>query len=301
MSVTSDILDENEHVYGVFRQHYIFLVGQIVTEFILLSLVFVAMSMVGMVLAQFNLEEGWISPILYGVLSIAAVVLLVSGIIDFLRWYYSATIVSTRRLIRRTGIFQRSVTDMSLQRISEISMTQSFWGRMVGYADFMIMSESETGEELRGVMSPIEFRTALDDARVGEARDFVSGARGQTPPTTNRMGGVAMPPSTTQVIAASADEAHRLQMWSMLEALFEQGILSEDELESKRQLLFEPKRGTTTPKPAAEWSDDVMPDDRDRGAPDSPADRETQARDTQLDERSLPSLPPHTTNWEDEK
>lgn len=301
MSVTSDILDENEHVYGVFRQHYIFLVGQIVTEFILLSLVFVAMSMVGMVLAQFNLEEGWISPILYGVLSVTAVVLLVSGIIDFMRWYYSATIVSTRRLIRRTGIFQRSVTDMSLQRISEISMTQSFWGRMVGYADFMIMSESETGEELRGVMSPIEFRTALDDARVGEARDFVSGARGQTPPTTNRMGGVAMPPSTTQVIAASADEAHRLQMWSMLEALFEQGILSEDELESKRQLLFAPKRGTTAPEPAAAWSDDVMPDDRDRGVPDSPADRETQARDTQLDERSLPSLPPHTTNWEDEK
>lgn len=301
MSVTSDILDENENVYGVFRQHYIFLVGQIVTEFILLSLVFVAMSMVGMVLAQFKIQDGWLAPILYGVLSIAAVVLLVSGIIDFLRWYYSATIVSTRRLIRRTGIFQRSVTDMSLQRISEISMTQSFWGRMVGYADFMIMSESETGQEIRGIMNPIEFRTALDDARVGEARNFVNGAIGTPVSSPDRASAMAVPPSTTQVIAASADEAHRLQMWSMLEALFEQGILSEDELESKRQLLFESKQSATPPASTPEWSDDVMPDDDTSATPEDAADRETQLRDTQPDVRSMPPLPPYAKNWEDEK
>jgi len=301
MSVTSDILDENEHVYGVFRQHYIFLVGQIVTEFILLSLVFVAMSMVGMVLAQFKIQDGWLAPILYGVLSIAAVVLIVSGIVDFLRWYYSATIVSTRRLIRRTGIFQREVTDMSLQRISEISMTQSFWGRIVGYADFMIMSESETGEEIRGVMNPIEFRTALDDARVGEARDFVSGANNARAASPNRADAAAMPPSTTQVIAASADEAHRLQMWSMLEALYEQGILSEDELESKRQLLFESKQGATPPDLTRAWSDDVMSDNDTPATPEDVADRETHVRDTQPDVRSMSPLPPYAKNWEDEK
>jgi hypothetical protein len=230
---------------------------------------------------------------------VAAVVLVVSAVIDAVRWYYSATIVSTRRLIRREGVFQRAVTDMSLQRISEISMTQSFWGRIVGYADFMVTSESETGQEIRGVMNPIEFRTALDDARVGEARDFLRSPDGnlvQLPTQADSN----MPPSTTQVVAASADEAHRLQMWSMLEALFEQGILSEDELESKRQLLFEPKRRSAQPMAtqAPEWSDDVMTDDHDT---ETPADRDTQARDTQPDVRAMPPLPPRTTNWEDEK
>lgn len=312
MSVTSDILDEDENVYGVFRQHYVFLVGQVITELILLGLVLVAMSMTGMVLTQYKIESGgWLSSILYGVLTIAAIVLLVSGVIDFLRWYYSAIIVSTRRLIRRTGIFQRAVVDMSLQRISEINMTQSFWGRMVGYADFMVMSESETGQEIRGVMNPIEFRTALDDARVGEARDFVSGANGKPIPPTHQMHPAAMPPSTTQVIAASADEAHRLQMWSMLEALFEQGILTEDELESKRQLLFESKRNPAPAAPErahfAEWPDDVTPGDDGDGdesymdTPQTLTDRDTQVRDTQPDVRAMPPVPPRTTNWEDEK
>ncbi len=299
MSVTSDILDEDENVYGVFRQHYMFLVGQIITELILLGLVIVAMSMVGMVLTQYQLRNGWLESIIYGLLIVAAVVLVVSAVIDAVRWYYSATIVSTRRLIRREGVFQRAVTDMSLQRISEISMTQSFWGRIVGYADFMVTSESETGQEIRGVMNPIEFRTALDDARVGEARDFIRSPDGnlvQLPTQADSN----MPPSTTQVVAASADEAHRLQMWSMLEALFEQGILSEDELESKRQLLFEPKRRSAQPMAtqAPEWSDDVMTDDHDT---ETPADRDTQARDTQPDVRAMPPLPPRTTNWEDEK
>jgi hypothetical protein len=58
-------------------------------------------------------------------------------------------------------------------------MTQSFWGRIVGYANFMVMSEAETGQEIRGVVNPIAFRTALDDARVGEVRDFMQDTKNQ--------------------------------------------------------------------------------------------------------------------------
>jgi hypothetical protein len=43
----------------------------------------------------------------------------------------------------------------------------------------MVMSEAETGQEIRGVVNPIAFRTALDDARVGEVRDFMQDTKNQ--------------------------------------------------------------------------------------------------------------------------
>jgi uncharacterized membrane protein YdbT with pleckstrin-like domain len=131
------------------------------------------------VLPKYDVQAGIWSVIASEVLLVIVGALIISAVIDVWRWRYSATIITNRRLIRCEGIFQRSVTDMSLQRISEIKMTQSFWGRIVGYANFMVMSEAETGQEIRGVVNPIAFRTALDDARVGEVRDFMQDTKNQ--------------------------------------------------------------------------------------------------------------------------
>lgn len=175
MNIFRDILDEQEHVYGVFRQHSFFLIGRIITEIVLVGLAVFVMAMIGVVLPKYDVQAGIWSVVASEVLLVIVAALVISAIIDVYRWRYSATIITNRRLIRCEGIFQRSVTDMSLQRISEITMTQSLWGRIVGYADFLVTSESETGQEIRGVVNPIAFRTALDDARVGEARDFGRG------------------------------------------------------------------------------------------------------------------------------
>lgn len=266
MSITDDILDAEEHEYGVFRQHYIFLTGQVVTEFVLIGLVAVAYSMLGLV----PNVNSTIATIINWLLGGTALVLVGSVVLDATRWYYNAIIVTDRRLIRREGLLQRDIVDMSLARISEIRMDQSLWGRIFGYADFVVMSESETGQEIRGIGEPILFRTTLDDARVGEFRPNIHSERDEDPPMPLRSLASNQPqhssPSTTQIMAASADDAHRLHMWSMLESLYEQEILTADELEAKRRLLFEPQRRTAAPtaQPVANVADDDH-DDVDMG------------------------------------
>lgn len=50
----------------------------------------------------------------------------------WLRWWTTTLVVTTGRLVQRTGVLARRGTDIRLERINEISYQQSIWQRMLG-------------------------------------------------------------------------------------------------------------------------------------------------------------------------
>jgi len=85
---------------------------------------------------------------------------------DILIWNNHKYIVTTRRVIQIFGIFSKNVTDSSLEKVNDVKMVQSFWGRMFGFGDIEILTASELGiNRFTHIDRPIQFKTAMLNAK----------------------------------------------------------------------------------------------------------------------------------------
>jgi uncharacterized membrane protein YdbT with pleckstrin-like domain len=85
---------------------------------------------------------------------------------DFLIWYNRQYIVTNRRVIQTAGVFSKDVVDSSLEKVNDVKLSQSFWGRMFDYGDIEILTASEVGANVfRSIGGPIEFKTAMLNAK----------------------------------------------------------------------------------------------------------------------------------------
>ena len=81
---------------------------------------------------------------------------------DILAWSNHAYVVTNHRVIQISGIINKSVIDSSLEKVNDVKMSQSFWGRMFGFGDIEILTASELGVNLfHEIANPIEFKTAM--------------------------------------------------------------------------------------------------------------------------------------------
>jgi uncharacterized membrane protein YdbT with pleckstrin-like domain len=64
------------------------------------------------------------------------------------------------------GIFNKNVTDSSLEKVNDVKMEQSFWGRIFEFGDIEILTASELGANMfRTIGDPIHFKTAMLNAK----------------------------------------------------------------------------------------------------------------------------------------
>lgn len=81
---------------------------------------------------------------------------------DILIWSNHQYLVTNRRVIQISGIFNKSVVDSSLEKVNDVKMTQSFFGRMFDYGDIEILTASEIGVNLfKRIGDPVKFKTAM--------------------------------------------------------------------------------------------------------------------------------------------
>lgn len=109
------------------------------------------------------------------VLGVAALVGVLFGLArftwDWLRWWSEEYIVTSRRVIQSEGIVNKRTADSSLEKVNDVLLTQSFFGRILGYGDLEIVTGSDVGvNKLTRLRDPIHFKTAMLDAkaRLGE-------------------------------------------------------------------------------------------------------------------------------------
>ncbi|HEX3557164.1 MAG TPA: PH domain-containing protein [Thermoanaerobaculia bacterium] len=122
-------------------------------------------------------------------------------------------VLTNHRVIYQTGILAKSSMDSRLDKINNIELRQTLWGRLLGYGDVEIDTASETGLcRFANIANPLEFKRAV----LAAAEQYRAG------------GGPAL-------VAAAPSGAERLRQ---LKALLDDGLISREEFEVKRKELL---------------------------------------------------------------
>jgi uncharacterized membrane protein YdbT with pleckstrin-like domain len=149
------MLGENERILLVTRQHWFVLFSAILAEIIVMLIVAVAIIILA---AMFNPLAA------LGFLLI--LIPLAIMLRDILVWYNREYIVTNRRVIQIFGVFNKSVVDSSLEKVNDVKMSQSFFGRLFDYGDVEILTGSELGVNLfKRIGDPVKFKTAMLNAK----------------------------------------------------------------------------------------------------------------------------------------
>ena len=149
-----NLLAENEQILLETHQHWFVLFGRIFLEIVLIAVI-IGGSLIGSSIYPFAI---------YGLILI--LVPLIGILNDVLVWRNKAYIVTNRRVIQISGVFSKDVIDSSLEKVNDVKMSQSFFGRMFDYGDIEILTASELGVNLfHQIAGPVEFKTAMLNAK----------------------------------------------------------------------------------------------------------------------------------------
>ncbi len=149
-----DLLGENERIVLETHQHWFVLFNKIFLEIILIAIIVTAV-IIGMTFNQIAI---------YG--SILVLVPLVGLVRDVMIWQNNAYVVTNRRVIQISGVFSKEVVDSSLEKVNDVKLSQSFFGRMFNFGDIEILTASELGVNLfHEIANPIEYKTAMLNAK----------------------------------------------------------------------------------------------------------------------------------------
>jgi uncharacterized membrane protein YdbT with pleckstrin-like domain len=206
-SYLESMLGDREKIVYATRQHWFLLISSIVFE-ITLILIFMALTVtVAVIFPAYSL-------IALAVGFVLILIPIVTMTRDILHWANHQYIVTNRRVIQIAGVFDKAVTDSSLEKVNDVKMTQSALGRMFDYGDVEILTASELGVNLfRRIERPVHFKTAMLNAK----ERLESGERGEIQPPGVK-GGQQSP----------------AEILAQLDRLRQQGILTEAEFQQKK-------------------------------------------------------------------
>ncbi len=165
MSYVDELLADGEQIKLESHQHPFVFLSRIVAETVLLIILGSAF---GFIISQSLQSDRWIKlrPYILAVLGLIALVVLASAVFDFLKWRNDAFILTDRRVIHLRGIVNKSTVDSSLEKINDVQMRQTFWGRMFNYGDLEIQTASDNGDNyLQNIRAPLEFKRAMLNAK----------------------------------------------------------------------------------------------------------------------------------------
>jgi uncharacterized membrane protein YdbT with pleckstrin-like domain len=153
-SYIQEMLGQNERILLVIRQHWFVLFSNILLEIILIVVLTLAVS-----------AATAFYPIAFASY-VLVLVPLIGMIRDILIWSNREYIVTNRRVIQISGVLSKKVVDSSLEKVNDVKMSQSFWGRLFDYGDIEILTASELGVNLfKRIGDPVKFKTAMLNAK----------------------------------------------------------------------------------------------------------------------------------------
>ena len=204
-SYAESLLGRYEKIIMVSRQHWMMLVANIIGDIILVFLIFI----VTLLLAYF-IPSSWTIIILIGFLiMLIPAFFMLRGILRYVNHQY---IITNRRVIQISGMYNKSVIDSSLEKVNDVKMDQSVLGRLMDYGNIEILTASELGVNIfKRIEHPVQFKTAMLDAKEQSEHETSSPALPGQAPT----------------------------LLIQLDELYRNGILTEQEYSQKKQQILE--------------------------------------------------------------
>lgn len=203
------MLAEGERILLITRQHW-FVVASMVFFESLTILIFLIALVVGVFVVKAVPTAAEIIIVLACLIIIFIMGL--SMLRDFLIWWNRQYIITSLRVIQISGVINKNLTDSSLEKVNDVKLTQSIFGRVFGYGDVEILTASELGANLfRRIGNPVGFKTTMINSKQDLERNTESYSR-----TIE---------DTPSLIA-------------QLERLHKQGVLTDEEFNRKKQELL---------------------------------------------------------------
>ncbi len=136
------------------------------------------------------------------------------AVIPFLRWFFTLFVLTSDRLITRSGVIAKHSREIPLERINDVTFNQSVLDRVLGAGDLLVESAGERGQ------------TRIENVRKPEQVQLM--IYKQTEDNNNRM---MRPPAE----GSGTSIPEQIQALALLK---EQGILSDLKFETKKQELL---------------------------------------------------------------
>lgn len=80
-------------------------------------------------------------------------------------------VVTTYRFVLKEGLISRRTQEVSLNKIEEITLQQSVWGRVFGYGRLLLRGTGVGKIELPNIDNPIETRRIIEQAKANLRRN----------------------------------------------------------------------------------------------------------------------------------
>ena|SRR5476651_643811 len=77
--------------------------------------------------------------------------------------------ITTHRFVEKEGLFRLNTYEVALHNIEGVRVTQSFWGRILGYGHLRIEGTGVDHVDLPTIGDPIAFRAAIETAKNGDS------------------------------------------------------------------------------------------------------------------------------------
>jgi uncharacterized membrane protein YdbT with pleckstrin-like domain len=200
------LLGTNEQVLFETHQHWLVLLGEILSEIVLSVALVVLVSLIWSL---------WVPNVLMALAYLLLIFPLISLLRDVLIWSKLKYVVTNRRVMQLSGVFNKSVTDSSLEKVNDVKLSQSFLGRMFNYGDIEILTASELGaNKFTRIGQPIQYKTAMINAKEKLERPS------------------AQPAAPLRPAPNLAD------LLNQLDELRQRGVLTEAEFQSKKAELL---------------------------------------------------------------
>jgi membrane protein YdbS with pleckstrin-like domain len=214
------LLGEDEHVVYDLRPHWWTLVPSVLMS--LLVLVVATLAYGSMPGGTFQGAARMVVQV------IAAAVLVVWVGPRVARWATTHLVLTTDRLIYRTGMVAKYAREIPLERIHDVTYSQSLFGRLIGIGDLQIQSGGEQGQ--------VVFEHIRDPKGVQlELYHGMEASTSQPPPPRTP----PRPYGMSQHSPASGSSYTALDDLERLAALRDRGLISEQEFERKKRDLLD--------------------------------------------------------------
>ncbi|MGB2679279.1 MAG: PH domain-containing protein [Candidatus Acidiferrum sp.] len=158
MSYVESNLVPGETVIYQTRLHWVVMLWHIVLGCLLLGLpgvllLYYALSQTGIESKTLHVMEGG------GVaLLICSVVVILMGMV---RRNATEMTVTNRRVVIKTGLVSRKTIEMLLNKVESIEVSETAFGRMLGYGTIVVIGTGGTPEPFHKVAHPLEFRSQV--------------------------------------------------------------------------------------------------------------------------------------------
>ena len=201
-------LQEGEEIIEERREHVVAFLEPVAALLVVV--------VIGALAAKFiNPTDGAVNGYISWAALLAPIIPLLWTFWRWLNWRSTMFVITTERLISRTGLFARSGMEIPLERVNNIISHQTVFERMLGAGDLMIESGGEDGQQrYSNVRKPFELQNTINrQIERSKARDMdrMAGRRELTVP----------------------------EQLEKLAGLVQSGVLTQAEFDAKKQQLLD--------------------------------------------------------------